>query len=88
MPSAQVFVSYSHLDRQWLDPKYKFDLIPWLAYSLRREGISFWYDRSDERGLQGGDRFQEEIERAIDFFADRSLAAQRGLFRFRLHSGS
>jgi formylglycine-generating enzyme required for sulfatase activity len=63
---ANVFVSYSHLDRRWFDRGYAFNLIPWLENALRRDGVTLWYDRSDEAGLQPGDRFEQEITQAID----------------------
>jgi hypothetical protein len=67
MKPLQIFVSYSHVDRRWfVDKDQPYSLIPWLQYVLRRQDVVFWYDRSDETGLQPGDRFREEIEQNID----------------------
>jgi formylglycine-generating enzyme required for sulfatase activity len=60
-----IFVSYSHLDRKWFDRDHPFNLIPWLENALRRDGVTLWYDRSDEAGLQPGDRFEQEITEAV-----------------------
>lgn len=66
MPS--IFVSYSHRDKRWFasEEDNQYSLIPWLEQSLKRHDVHFWYDRSDEHGLQPGDPFRQEIERAID----------------------
>ena len=61
-----IFVSYSHMDRKWFDPNTPYALIPWLENSLRRDGVTLWYDRSDETGLQAGDQFEAAILDAID----------------------
>jgi hypothetical protein len=67
MEPIQIFVSYSHVDKRWfVDKDLPYSLIPWLQYVLRRQDVVFWYDRSDEAGLQPGDRFREEIEQNID----------------------
>ena len=67
MEPIQIFVSYSHVDKRWfVDKDLPHSLIPWLQYVLRRQDVIFWYDRSDEAGLQPGDRFREEIEQNID----------------------
>ena len=63
-----VFVSYSHLDSKWCDRAYPFALIPWLENALRRDGVTLWYDRSDDTGILPGAEFQagggrEEDER-------------------------
>jgi hypothetical protein len=44
IPSApddvvRVFVSYAREDRRWLDPDYRFSLIPFLTESLRRSRL-------------------------------------------------
>jgi len=61
-----VFVSYSHLDRKWCDPKAAYPLIPWLENALRRDGVTLWYDRSDDTGILPGAQFQDAILSAID----------------------
>ncbi|MHC4236602.1 MAG: toll/interleukin-1 receptor domain-containing protein [Planctomycetota bacterium] len=58
----KVFVSYSHHDRRWVARDSPDNLIPFLADSLRRHGVDFWYDHA----LIAGDRFQQEIESQID----------------------
>ena len=63
---STIFVSYSHMDRKWFDPNYPYALIPWLENSLRRDGATLWYDRSDVTGLQPGDQFERTILDAID----------------------
>lgn len=57
MPQPSIFISYSHLDQEWLDR-----LLKQLSI-LRREGIlEFWSDKE----LSPGDRWRAEIEQAID----------------------
>src|SRR6185437_2189046 len=65
MPSEQViiFVSYSHEDERWLDPRAGRKLIPFLADSLRKQNVLFWYDRT---GISAGDEFRRRIEAEID----------------------
>lgn len=63
MSTIHIFVSYSREDKRWLDPNDEFGLIPWLARSLRRDGVEFWYDRT---GIEPGDKFQPLIEQEID----------------------
>jgi hypothetical protein len=58
----QVFVSYSHKDHRWVDRDNPHNLIPFLADSLRRDGVEIWYDHA----LIPGDKFQQEIESRID----------------------
>lgn len=58
----KVFVSYSHHDRRWVARDSSHNLIPFLADSLRRDGVEFWYDHA----LIAGDKFQQEIESQID----------------------
>ena len=57
-----VFVSYAREDKRWFDPDYHFNLVPYLTESLRRNGVTFWYDKS----LLGGDEFRRRIEAEID----------------------
>lgn len=60
----RVFVSYSHQDSRWFDVESATTcLVPWLADSLRRLGVKFWWDR---RGLGAGDEFRRRIETEID----------------------
>ena len=61
-----IFVSYSHLDRKWCDSKATYPLIPWLETALRRDGVTLWYDRSDETGLLPGAQFEAAILDAIN----------------------
>ncbi len=61
-----IFISYSHLDIRWLDPKYQYNLIPWIEEALHRDNVIMWFDRNEQDGLHGGQSFREEIERAID----------------------
>lgn len=57
MPQPSIFISYSHLDQEWLDR-----LLKQLSI-LRREGIlEFWSDKE----LSPGDRWRAEIEQAIE----------------------
>jgi photosystem II stability/assembly factor-like uncharacterized protein len=67
IPSAtddvvRVFVSYARDDRRWLDPDYRFSLIPFLMESLRRHKVAFWFDKE----LKPGDEFKRHIESQID----------------------
>jgi WD40 repeat protein len=61
-----IFVSYSHLDRKWCDPQAAYPLIPWLENALRRDGVTLWYDRSDDAGILPGAPFRDAILNAID----------------------
>jgi hypothetical protein len=60
--TVHIFVSYAREDKQWLDPEYRYNLIPFLAESLRRYGVAFWYDKE----LKPGDVFKRQIESEID----------------------
>ena len=60
--TVHVFVSYAREDKRWLDPEYRYNLIPFLAESLRRLNVVFWYDTE----LKPGDVFKRQIESEID----------------------
>jgi len=60
--TVHVFVSYAREDKRWLDPEYRFNLVPFLKESLRRDNARFWYDKA----LMGGDEFKLLIESEID----------------------
>ena len=62
MAATQIFVSYSHADRSWLDPSSPHGLIPWLAQALRNDDAVVWHDRS---GIEPGVEFQHVIEQEI-----------------------
>jgi len=64
MSGARVFVSYSRDDQRWFEPGSRYNLIPWLQESLRRDEVTLWYDRSLEPGERFRERIEEEIERA------------------------
>jgi len=59
---VRIFVSYSHLDRRWLDKSDPHNIIPFLEASLVGRNVVFWYDLS----LEPGTKFQAEIENQID----------------------
>lgn len=59
---VHVFVSYAHEDAHWRDPGYRFNLIPFLVDSLRRQNVEFWIDRK----LVVGDEYRRLIESEID----------------------
>jgi hypothetical protein len=59
---VRVFVSYSHKDKRWLDAKSQFNLVPFLADSLRRQNVEFWFDPQ----LVIGDQYRSLIEHEID----------------------
>lgn len=59
---VRVFVSYAREDRRWLDPDYRYSLIPFLMESLRRHNVVFWFDKE----LKPGDEFRQLIESEID----------------------
>lgn len=61
MSEILIFVSYSHEDSFWVQ-KGEFGIVPWLAKSLKRKNIEFWFDR---KGLEIGDKFKEVIEKQI-----------------------
>lgn len=60
--TVRIFVSYAREDAKWLDPRYPFNLIPFLAETLRRYNATFWYDKE----LKPGDEFKRHIEAEID----------------------
>ncbi len=65
MSKVQIFLSYSHEDRRWVEPG-PWGLIPWLAQALKRDGVEFWYD-PELRTLPGEDfkrRIRLEITKA------------------------
>lgn len=59
---TRVFVSYAREDKKWLDPDYRFNLIPFLIESLRKQNVVFWFDKE----LRPGDEFRQHIEAEID----------------------
>ncbi len=59
---TRVFVSYAREDRKWLDRDYRFNLIPFLMESLKRQNVVFWFDKD----LKPGDEFRNHIEAEID----------------------
>lgn len=59
---VRIFVSYAREDKHWLDASYRFRLVPFLADSLRREGVEFWIDQK----LVIADDYQALIESEID----------------------
>jgi photosystem II stability/assembly factor-like uncharacterized protein len=60
--TVHIFVSYAREDKRWLDQEYRFNLIPFLKESLRRDNADFWFDKE----LMGGDEFKRRIESEID----------------------
>src|ERR1019366_6661913 len=78
MTAIRIFISYAHEDeiwlQQWLDEKQKQKnrryFLDFWERSLRaeKEECIFWWDRAEEEGLRGGDRWRtrilEEIARA------------------------
>jgi len=59
---TRVFVSYAREDKKWLDLDYRFNLIPFLVESLKRQNVVFWFDKD----LRPGDEFRAHIEAEID----------------------
>ncbi len=60
--TTRVFVSYAREDKKWLDRDYRFNLIPFLTESLKRQNVVFWFDKD----LKPGDEFRDHIEAEID----------------------
>jgi photosystem II stability/assembly factor-like uncharacterized protein len=60
--TVRIFVSYAREDKRWLDQEYRFNLVPFLKESLRRDNADFWFDKE----LMGGDEFKRRIESEID----------------------
>jgi photosystem II stability/assembly factor-like uncharacterized protein len=60
--TVRIFVGYAHEDKRWFDPEYRFNLIPFLKESLRRDNTEFWYDKE----LMGGDEYKLLIESKIN----------------------
>lgn len=61
-PKVNIFVGYAHEDKRWFDQEYRFNLIPFLKESLRRDNTEFWYDKE----LMGGDEYKRRIESEIN----------------------
>lgn len=59
---VHVFVSYAREDSRWLDPASRHNLVPFLADSLRRHHVAFWFDHD----LKPGDEFRQQIKSKID----------------------
>lgn len=59
---VEIFVSYSHLDRRWIDKTDPHNIIPYLAQSLARQDVQIWFDRL----LIPGEKYKEVIEARID----------------------
>jgi photosystem II stability/assembly factor-like uncharacterized protein len=59
---VRVFVSYAREDRRWLDPDYRFGLIPFLMESLRRHRVVFWFDKELKPGDEFGRLILSQIE--------------------------
>jgi photosystem II stability/assembly factor-like uncharacterized protein len=59
---VHVFVCYAREDKRWLDSSDRYGLIPFLADSLRRQHVSFWFDVE----IQPGDEYRRLIESQID----------------------
>jgi hypothetical protein len=59
---TRVFVSYAREDAKWLDRDYRFNLVPFLMESLKRQNVVFWFDRD----LKPGDEFRRQIGAEID----------------------
>jgi hypothetical protein len=55
---VRIFVSYAREDKDWLNPEYPHNLIPFLQESLRKLNVIFWHDT----GLIPGDVFKRKIE--------------------------
>ena len=60
--STRIFVSYAREDKKWLDRDYRFNLIPFLIESLKKQNVVFWFDKE----LKPGDEFRQHIEAEID----------------------
>ena len=61
---VRVFVSYAREDRRWLDPDYRFSLIPFLMESLRRHRVVFWFDKELKPGDEFGRLILSQIEQS------------------------
>jgi hypothetical protein len=59
---VQIFVSYSHLERRWIDETDPHNIIPYLAQSLARENVQVWFDD----WLIAGEKYKEVIEARIN----------------------
>ncbi|MDP8267535.1 MAG: toll/interleukin-1 receptor domain-containing protein [Candidatus Tenebribacter davisii] len=65
MPKAiNIFVCYAHKNKSWVDDKDEFNLVPYLADSLKYHQITTWYD-DDLKTLPGID-YQKKIINEIN----------------------
>lgn len=74
MSTIRAFISYSHENSvwltEWLDPvrqvpNPKYLLKQWQR-AFRKENVEFWFDREEDEGLRGGERWRERIFEEID----------------------
>ena len=63
MNKAHIFVSYCRSDINWVKEG-EYNLIPWIAKSLKNKGITVWYDK--ELKKLPGEEYKKIIKTEID----------------------
>ena len=74
MDPTRIFISYSHENeiwlKEWVDPVLQTAnsrcLLRLWQRTFRKRNVEFWFDREQDTGLRGGDRWRERILEEID----------------------
>lgn len=71
MTKINIFISYSHENQEWLEERDPREggppsLLSFWKRAFRGQDIEFWFDRHEETGIAGSDRWRELISIQID----------------------
>ena len=64
MRQINIFVSYSHLDANWVSESDSFSLVPWLADNIYRDNAIIWYDHGMKQ--LPDEEYKRKIKAEID----------------------